>query len=273
MATEEKEQLLDETAGDRPSACRIYGSLIGGDTVLDVDQGALARLLTINPGTPTVARENRQFMLRAARTLAARYGVEQFLDLGCAFPTEDSPNLHEVVRAEQPGARVVYVDVEDEAVAAWRDRLDGEKDVAAVRGAVQDPEGVLGDPRVRAVLDFTRPVALVLTGVFPFVSDADDPWALLGRFRDATCPGSYLVLSHALTSEDWPQGAEEVLRLYREEIQPMYPRPEREVLRFFEGYDLLEPGVVSTPAWRPDEPVAPELVAFKRAVAGVGRRL
>ncbi|MEU1849978.1 SAM-dependent methyltransferase [Streptomyces sp. NPDC019990] len=273
MATEEKEQLMGDAVDDRPNACRIYGRLIGGDTVRAVDEGALSRLLTINPGTPAVARENRQFMLRAARTLAREYGVRQFLDLGCGFPTGDTPNLHEVVTAEQPEARVVYVDVEAEAVAVWRHRLGDTKNVTAVRGAVQDPSAVLGNARVLATLDFAHPVALVLTGVFPFVPDEDDPWALLGRFRDATCPGSHLVLSHALTSEDWPVGAEEVLRLYREEIQPMHPRLERDVLRFFEGYELLEPGVVATPAWRPDEPVAPELAAFKRAVAGVGRRI
>ncbi|MFD7115475.1 SAM-dependent methyltransferase [Streptomyces sp. NPDC056652] len=273
MTTEEKEHSLGNEAGERPSACRIYGQLIGGDTVAEADGVALARLLRINPGTPAVARENRQFMLRAARTLASDLGVRQFLDLGCAFPTEGSPNLHEVVAAQRSGTRVVYVDVEADAVTAWRDRLGGTGNVVAVRGAVQDPAAVLENALVRDTLDFSEPVALVLTGVFPFISDEDDPWGLLARFRDATAPGSCLVLSHALTSEDWPEGAEEVLRLYREEIQPMFPRFERDVLRFFEGYELLEPGVVATPAWRPDEEIPPELVSFKRAVAGVGRKV
>jgi S-adenosyl methyltransferase len=256
----------------RANACRIYDSLIGGDALSDVDKDSLATLLSINPGTPTVARENRQFMLRACRTLAGELGVRQFLDLGCSYPTSDSPNLHEVVTAVRSDARVVYVDREDAAIEAWHSRLQGLDGVRAVVGRLQQPDLVLGHPEVTAGLDFAEPIAIVLTGVLPFVPTEHDPWSLVARFRDATSPGSYLVLSHALTSEDWPAGAEEVLSMYREQIQPMFPRLEADVQRFFDGYTFIEPGLVSTPAWRPDEDVDPELLAFKRAVAGVGRK-
>ncbi|MER6971704.1 SAM-dependent methyltransferase [Nocardioides sp. NPDC000445] len=254
----------------RANACRIYDTLIGGGNLSEADRSAYGRLLEINPGTPFVARENRDFMLRACRTLASKYGVRQFLDLGCSFPTLDTPNLHEVIAEHRPEARVLYVDVETEVEQAWEPHIEGLSSVGFIHGNVSDPHGTLEAARAVGVLNFDEPIAIVLTGVLPFVPTDTDPWAAVSAFRDACVDGSHLVLSHALTSEDWPAGAEEVLSMYREQIQPMFPRLERDVLRFFDGYRLLEPGLVSTPAWRPDTPPDPDLVAFKRAVAAVG---
>lgn len=260
----------DAYDAQRANACRIYHHLIGGGQVRDVDQGALERLLEINPGTPIVARENRDFMLRAAECIAREQGVDQFLDLGCAFPTADTRNLHEVVRRHVP-ARVLYVDCEADAVAAMARTVEGEEGIAVVQGDVLEPEAVLASDALASVLDLSRPVAVVLTGVLPFVPDEDDPWSALATVRRRLAPGSFLVLSHALTPEDWPEGADDVLALYREHVQPMYPRRERDILRFMEGFTLLEPGLVSTPAWRPEAALTEDQVRFRRAVACVGR--
>lgn len=254
----------------KANACRIYDTLIGGSNLAEADHTAYGRLLEINPGTPFVARENRDFMLRATRILAEQYGVKQFLDLGCSYPTTDTPNLHEVVRPFQADARVAYVDIESDVEEAWSKVVGGDSNIAVVEADVADATETLAAVNTHGLLDFSRPIAVVLTGVLPFVPTAWDPWATVSDYRDATVDGSFLVLSHALTSEDWPAGAEEVLSMYRDEIQPMFPRLERDVLRFFEGYELLAPGLVSTPSWRPDIEPDPELVAFKRAVAGVG---
>lgn len=260
---------MDDTL-DRANACRIYDTLIGGTHLAEADEVAYRQLLTINPGTPLVARENRDFMLRACRTLAEQHGVTQFLDLGCSYPTTEVPNLHQVVRQCRPDARVAYVDVEEGVEEAWQPIAAVDQRMTVVQADVAVAETTLAAVRARGLLDFGEPIAIVLTGVLPFVPTDTDPWATLAVYRDATIDGSYLVLSHALTSEDWPEGAEAVLSMYREHIQPMYPRLERDVLRFFDGYALLEPGLVSTPLWRPDVEPDPDLVAFKRAVAGVG---
>jgi hypothetical protein len=254
----------------RANACRIYDTLIGGAHLTKADEAAYQQLLTINPGTPHVARENRDYMLRACRTLAERYAVTQFLDLGCSYPTTEAPNLHEVVRRSRPDARVAYVDIEEGVEDAWQPIAAGDQHMTVVQADVAVAGATLAAVRAGGLLDFGEPIAIVLTGVLPFVPTDTDPWATVGEYRDATAGGSYLVLSHALTSEEWPEGAEAVLSMYREHIQPMFPRPERDVLRFFDGYTLLEPGLVPTPLWRPDIEPDPELAAFKRAVAGVG---
>lgn len=261
--------MLKENDLERANACRIYDSLIGGTHLADADRHTYGRLLEINPGTPFVARENREFMLRACRTLASEHGVTQFLDLGCSFPTSDTPNLHDVVHEQQPEARVLYVDVEPAVSDAWAPIVSGVDTIGFMRGDVSDT-ATIAMAKETGLLNFDEPVAVVLTGVLPFVPTDDDPWASVAAFRDTCVEGSYLVLSHALTSEDWPEGAEEVLSMYRESIQPMFPRFEKDVRRFFDGYRLLTPGLISTPAWRPEGDPDPDLLTFKRAVAGVG---
>ncbi|MBX6383268.1 MAG: SAM-dependent methyltransferase [Microbispora sp.] len=256
---------------DRANACRIYDRLIGGGraSLSEQDQAALARLLEVAPGTPYVARDNRAFMRRVTRYLAETARVDQFLDLGCGYPTER--NLHEIAREYVPDARVVYVDREQEAVAEYLRLLSGDLNATAVTAPIEAPEKVLADERVNRVIDFGRPVAVLATGVFPFIPDSADPRGIVAAYRDACVPGSYLAISHALTAEYWEAGlAEVVLDLYRTRAQAMYPRRLEEVAALFEGYTMVEPGLVSTPTWRPDGPLAPEQTAHVRAVAGLG---
>jgi S-adenosyl methyltransferase len=263
--------LNGELSPDRANACRMYDYLIGGTNHTVVDGPALDKLLTVAPTTPTVARENRAFMRRAVRYLAAEAGIDQFLDLGSGIPTPGDQNLHQIVAAINPAVRVVYVDREQVAVDQYRDRFGADSRVVAVRGDVQGWRAVLGDPAVRQMIDFRRPVALVATGVFPFVPDDDDPVAILAAYRDACAPGSYLALSHALTAEHWPGDlARRVLDIYRDDVQEMYPRTIEQVTALFSGYRMVEPGLVSTPAWHPEEPLTDDQKAYVRAAAGIG---
>ncbi|MEO3785203.1 SAM-dependent methyltransferase [Actinocorallia sp. B10E7] len=255
---------LSELSDDRANACRVYDFLIGGTHNQQIDQPLIDRLLEIAPNTPDVAKENRSFMQRAVRHLYREAGITQFLDLGSGIPA--GGNVHELA----PDAAVVYVDVEEVAVERARELISGLPRVAAVHSDIRDTGKVLSHPDTRRLIDFSKPVALLATGVFPFIPDSDDPAGIIAAYRDACAPGSHLALSHALTAEHWPVAAEKVLETYRVLAQPMFPRTLEQVASFFAGYRMLEPGLVPTPAWRPEEPVSEEQIAYRRAMAGVG---
>lgn len=254
----------------KASACRIYDALIGGKNLQEIDEEYYDTLLEISPGTPSTARENREFMLRASRTLATEYGVTQFIDVGCSFPTVETPNLHDVVLPNQPEAKVFYVDIEPGIEKAWDVIIGRLPGVKYADLDIVDPSSIIAGAAEFGFIDFTKPVAVIITGVLPFVSDDDDPWSIVSKLRDSCSEGSFLVLSHALTSEDWPEGANKVLKMYEEHVQPMFPRLEKDVQRFFDGYTLISPGLVSSPLWRPEVKPTNEMDFFKRAVGGVG---
>ena len=254
----------------KASACRIYDTLIGGVNLQEIDKKYYDTLLEISPGTPSTARENREFMLRASRTLAKEYGVTQFIDIGCSFPTVETPNLHDVVLLHQPEAKVFYVDIEPGIEKAWDTIIKGLPAVKYADLNIINPSSVIAGAAASEFIDFAKPVAVIITGVLPFVSDDDDPWSIVSTLRDSCSDGSFLVLSHALTSEDWPEGANKVLKMYEEHVQPMFTRLEKDVRRFFDGYTLIPPGLVSSPLWRPDVKPTNEMDFFKRAVGGVG---
>ncbi|WP_433871388.1 SAM-dependent methyltransferase [Saccharopolyspora sp. CA-218241] len=200
------------------------------------------------PDLPLIMQANRAFLRRAVR-YCAELGVRQFLDLGSGIPTVG--NVHEVAQERAPGARVVYVDQEPVAAAYSRSMLRDDPDAAMVQADLRDPDSVLGAPEVRDLLDLDRPVALMVVAVLHFV---DDPAEVLARYRDALAPGSPLVLSHA-SQEGRPDLAESHSGLYRQRTStPMTMRSHAEVTALFEGFDLVEPGVVFLPEWRPEDP-------------------
>ncbi|MCD0447754.1 SAM-dependent methyltransferase [Actinocorallia sp. API 0066] len=255
---------MTQLSADRANACRVYDYLIGGSADRDVDQPLIDQLLAVAPTTPDVAKENRSFMQRAVRYLHGEAGITQFLDLGSGIPA--SGNVHEIA----PDATIVYVDIEDVAVERALGLVADLPRVTALRADIRDTSYVLSHPETRRLIDFSKPVALIATGVFPFIPDTADPAGIVAAYRDVCAPGSHLALSHALTAEHWPVAAEKVLAIYRELAQPMFPRSLEQVTAFFAGYTLVEPGLVPTPAWRPDEPVTEDQVAYRRAMAGVG---
>ncbi|MEV4654804.1 SAM-dependent methyltransferase [Micromonospora sp. NPDC049301] len=237
----------DATA--RPNVARMYDYFLGGSHNFAADRAAAERVLEIFPETGIAAQTNRHFLRRAVRYAAER-GVRQFLDIGAGLPTQGT--VHEVVREVAPDARVVYVDYDEVAVAYAGQLLTGVPGTAVVQGDLRRPDDLLAHPAVRATLDLARPVAVLLLAVLHFVSNDDDPWAAITRLRDATVPGSQLVLSHLTLDGIPPELAERGQAVYRNSSAPLVPRTHAETLRFFAGYDLVDPGLVETTRWRPD---------------------
>ncbi|MEJ2869786.1 SAM-dependent methyltransferase [Actinomycetospora sp. OC33-EN08] len=252
---------------DRPSAARVYDYYLGGSHNFAVDREMARQAIADWPDLPRIMQGNRAFMRRAVRYCSAQ-GIDQFLDIGSGIPT--AGNVHEVAREENPEARVVYVDVDPVAVAHARALLEGDERTGVVRADLCDVDAVLDDAAVRAVLDLDRPVALLAVALLHFVGDDRRPAEVLARYRDALAPGSHLVLSHA-TADGVPERVDDHVALYRRTDTPMSMRSHAEVLRFFDGFSLVEPGLVYFALWRPDDPVG-DRPERSPGYAGVGRR-
>jgi SAM-dependent methyltransferase len=252
---------------DRPSAARVYDYYLGGSHNFAVDREMAREAISDWPDLPRIMRANRAFMRRAVRHCAAA-GIDQFLDVGSGIPT--AGNVHEVAQAENPAARVVYVDIDPVAVAHARALLADDPRTGVVHADFLDVDAVLDAADTRTVLDLDRPVALLVVALLHFVDDERRPGEALARYRDALAPGSHLVLSHA-TADGVPQVADDHVALYRRTATPMSMRPHDEVVRLFDGFSLLDPGVVRIPRWRPDGPVA-DGADRTAGYAGVGRR-
>lgn len=253
-----------------PSVSRIYDYYLGGSHNFEVDREAARRAMEFMPGLPKIMQANRAFMRRAVR-YAAGEGITQFLDVGSGIPTFG--NVHEVARAASPGARVVYVDHDPVAVAHSQAVLDGDADTGVVAADLRKPREILSSPQVEQLLDLERPVALLLVAILHFVEDEDDPYAAVAELSAALAPGSLLVLTHA-SYEGIPlpqRRAEGAVDVYKDIRNPLIMRSRDEIARFFEGYDMVEPGLVPMPLWRPETaPEDEDPYAFS-GFAGVGR--
>ncbi|MEH6375789.1 SAM-dependent methyltransferase [Streptomyces sp. KLMMK] len=258
-----------------PSVSRIYDYYLGGSHNFEVDREAGRRAMEAFPGLPKIMQANRAFMRRAVRH-AVGEGVTQFLDIGSGIPTFG--NVHEIAQAADPRSHVVYVDHDPVAVAHGRAVLEGDPRSAVLPADFRKPHDILTSDEVGRLLDLDRPVALLLVAVLHFVEDQDDPWAAVAELRDALAPGSLLVLTHA-TTETGPIKPEEgrgVSGVYRNVGSPLLMRSRPEVARFFDGFEMVEPGLVAMPDWRPD-PVesaggADDDPAMYVGFAGVGRK-
>ncbi|AIV32665.1 SAM-dependent methyltransferase [Streptomyces sp. MPA0124] len=253
-----------------PSVSRIYDFYLGGSHNFEVDREAARRAMEFMPGLPKIMQANRAFMRRAVR-FAADQGIDQFLDIGSGIPTFG--NVHEVAGRIRPGARVVYVDHDPVAVAHSEAVLAGVDDADVVAGDLRKPAEILASPQVERLIDLNRPVALLLVAILHFVEDEDDPYAAVAGLRDALAPGSLLVLTHA-SYENIPLPAERAggaVDVYKDIRNPLIMRSREQIARFFEGYDMVEPGLVPMPRWRPEgEPEEEDPYAFS-GFAGVGR--
>lgn len=253
-----------------PSVSRMYDFYLGGSHNFEVDRDAARRAIAAWPGLPKIMQANRAFMRRAIR-FAVGEGITQFLDIGSGIPTFG--NVHEVAQALDPAARVVYVDNDPVAVAHSRAVLGGDERTDIVSADFRSPQDILGSPEVRRVLDLERPVAVMLVALLHFVEDKDDPGKAVRELSDACAPGSLLVLSHA-SAEHGPgrDGGSGIQQVYRKASAPLVMRSYADIEKFFEGFPLVEPGVVPLPQWRPDgSPHVEDPVVFS-GCAGVGRK-
>jgi hypothetical protein len=260
----------DDIDIDRPSASRIYDVWLGGSHNFEVDRDIARQTELAWPDSVRYARANRAFLGRAVRFLAAQ-GIRQFLDVGSGIPTAN--NVHEVARRVDPDARVVYVDIDPVAVAHSRAILGDDDRTAVLQADVRRPHDILAQVRDLGLLDLDRPVALLLVALLHFVQDSDDPYAAVARLADELPAGSYLVLTHGAYGTS-PEADARVRELYRRTPTPLTPRDQAAVQRFFTGFELIEPGLVNLPDWRPDPTVEVEdRYSGALIYAGVGRKL
>jgi SAM-dependent methyltransferase len=247
----------------------VYDFYLGGSHNLKVDRHMAREAISLWPDLPVIMQSNRAFLRRAVRYLTGQ-GINQFLDIGSGIPTVG--NVHEVAQQANPDARVVYVDNDPVAVAHSRAILAGDDRTAVVHADLRESGAVLEDPLVRATIDLDRPVAVLMVAVLHFVPDEDDPARAVATVRDRLAPGSHVVISHA-SAEGRPEYAETHRELYRRTSTPMTMRSRAEIARFFDGFDLVEPGLVWLPLWRPEDPSrAEDRPERTTGFAGVGRR-
>ncbi|MFC0041349.1 SAM-dependent methyltransferase [Actinomadura rayongensis] len=232
-----------------PNVARMYDFYLGGKDNYEADRAAAAEVLKSAPQAPALARENRAFLGRVVRYLARDAGVRQFLDVGAGLPTQG--NVHEVARRETKDARVVYADNDPVVLTHGRALLGKTPGTVVIPGDLRNPSALLADPDLRAVLNLDEPVALLLISVLHCLDDAEDPWATVAEFRDALPSGSHLAISH-ITAADHGAAATAGARVYRRANTGMTLRDRAAITRFFEGFDLVDPGVVRLTDWRPE---------------------
>ncbi|MFJ8966370.1 SAM-dependent methyltransferase [Lentzea sp. NPDC102401] len=232
----------------RPSAARLYDYLLGGGHNFAADRALAEKFLQAQPNGRTIARLNRAFLRRAV-LLMIDEGIRQFLDLGSGIPTVG--NVHEIARKADPEARVVYVDFEDVAVAHSQLILEGDPLAAIIQEDMTRPDAVLRSARDSGLIDFSQPVGVLTAGVFHFVPPEADPNAVVAAYRDAVPAGSYLAVSQ-FTQDLQPKEMAGIVEVMKKSQNPMYPRTKSEIEALFAGFELVEPGIVPTPLWRPE---------------------
>jgi trans-aconitate methyltransferase len=247
---------------------RVQDYWLGGKDHFEADRLAGQEAIRQLPDMVASVRNTRAFLGRTVRFLGAQRGIRQFLDVGTGIPT--ASNTHEVAQALEPSSRIVYVDNDPMVLAHARALLTSspEGKCACIDADIRDPEKIL---RAAAeVLDFSRPVALVLMAVLQFVPDDDLPHELVRRLTAALAPGSYLVISHPASDLQAAAMAGMATRLNQLLAQRVKPRSRAEVTAFFDGLELVEPGVIRCPEWHPDDP---QDAAGKSTMwGGVGQR-
>jgi O-methyltransferase involved in polyketide biosynthesis len=252
-----------------PHSARVWNYLLGGKDNFAADREAADYAVKLMPELVLSARANRQFLGRAVRFLAGEAGIRQFLDVGTGLPTAD--NTHEVAQAAAPDARIVYVDNDPLVLTHARALLTSSPEGATdyIEADVRDPQAILR--AAAATLDLTRPTAVVLSGIINFVIDDTEAQAVVDQLVGAVPAGSYLLISHPTTEVNGP-AVEESMRQWNESgAAPIRTRTVEEIRGFFDGLELLEPGVVTCTAWRPD-PQHPGITDVVSEFVAVGRK-
>ncbi len=256
----------------RPHPARMYDYYIGGKNHFAADRTVADAALAHWPAGRIGLRENRRFLGRAVRYLAREAGVRQFLDIGSGLPT--TANVHEIAQAADPSCRVVYVDNDPMVLVHARALLTSapEGRTAYIQADLKSPLDILSSPVVRSVLDFSRPVALMLIAVLHFLREEDQADMVLKTLLDALPSGSYLAASH-LTLEHDPEGVGGGQRIYHKAGLPMNARDADEFASLaFSNLELVPPGVVLVSEWRPDSNAPRPTPAEVSCYGGVARK-
>ncbi|MEV4224351.1 SAM-dependent methyltransferase [Nonomuraea sp. NPDC049725] len=242
-----------------PNVARMYDYYLDGKDNFAADREAAERIMKIFPVTKDAARENRAFLRRAVREVVAG-GVRQIIDLGAGLPTQG--NTHEIA----PEARVVYVDYDPVVCTHGRALLARGEKVDFLQADARKPDELL--ERLDGMVDFGQPVAFMMLAILHFIPD-DDAYGIVGKLREVSVPGSHLVISHAIDAK--PDTTPQAIEVYNQATAGLNLRTHEEIVRFFDGYELLEPGLVFPKDWRPD---GGETYGGGTAIgyAGVGRK-
>lgn len=249
-----------------PSAARMYDYFLGGKDHFHADREAAERIIAAYPETRILARANRRFLTRAVWYLA-EHGIRQYVDLGCGMPTP--PAVHEIARQVRPGARVVYVDSDPVVASHCRSVCHGDEGLAFVEGDIRAPLDILSHWQLARTIDLAAPVAFLCAAVLHFVPGEDEPEDIAAALRWRMAPGSYLVISHAVTDDASKDVLSTIADVYEGAAVPAVPRTAEDIGGFLTGLDLVEPGLVDVSQWRPDEQEETTRIRF---LAGVGRK-
>jgi hypothetical protein len=253
-----------------PHPARMYDAYLGGKDNYPADREAVRQVLRAAPEVRDTARANRAFLRRAVRYLAGEAQIGQFIDIGTGIPT--AGNVHQVAAEVAPGARVAYVDNDPIVHVHASALLTGSGTTRIVLADLRDPEGILAHPKVGELIDFGRPVGLLLVAILHFITDAENPARIVAALRDALPPGSYLVLSHA-TGDFRAEAARQAAAVYDRATATITLRTHAQIAALFDGWDLVEPGLVQLPLWRPDgKPPRPKDLARVWGYGAAARR-
>ena len=262
---------LSEIDTTRPHPARMYDAYLGGKDNYAADREAVRRILRNWPEVRAMARANRAAMQRMVRFLAGEAGIRQFLDIGTGIPS--AGNVHEVAGQVAPGSRVVYVDNDPIVHVHANALLTGSGTTSIVLADLREPGEILAHPKVRELIDFSKPVALLLIAILHFITEEENPYGIVATLRDALPSGSFLALSHGTADFHPPGVAGEAAASYETATAPLVLRTFDRVSAFFDGFELVEPGLVQAPLWRPDgKPPRPKDLAKIGVYAGVGRK-
>ncbi|GII76848.1 hypothetical protein Sru01_18300 [Sphaerisporangium rufum] len=251
----------------KPSVARMYDYYLGGKDNYEVDRAAVDRVEEAMPEIRLLAQENRAFLRRAVRYMA-RQGIRQFIDIGSGLPT--AGNTHEIAQSIHPDARVVYVDHDPIVLAHGRALLATDGNTTVVEADMRRPADVLANPETTRLIDFDAPVGILLIAMIHFLTPAERT-GVMGALHQALAPGSHVTATH-VTGEGHPRAAvEKIESVYAATPTPIYFRERAEVAPFFDGFTLVEPGLVTVDAWRPD-PADPAPAATRWLYGAVGRK-
>jgi SAM-dependent methyltransferase len=248
----------------------MYDYYLGGKDNFAADRAAADAAIAAAPDMQVTARANRAFLGRAVRFLAEN-GVKQIVDIGTGIPT--AGNTHQVAHEVDPDIGVVYID-NDPMVLAHANALmagHGHGKTTVIQADLRDPKAILTHPLVTSIVDFSEPVAINLVAILHFVKDSEDPAGIVRVLRDALAPGSYLVVSHCTLDFTEPEVGTALREIYSRATAPLVPRSHAEILTYFDGFDLVDPGLSHLPLWRPGREVTEQELARVHFYAGVGR--
>jgi S-adenosyl methyltransferase len=233
---------------DIPSSARIYDYLLGGKDNFPADRAAAEEITTLLPSIREAARWNRAFVRRAVRYLVRDLGITQLLDIGAGLPTVG--NVHEVALQVTREARVVYVDHDPVVLAHARDLLSSEPNATIIGHDMRAVDAILSDPELRGMFYFDQPVGMLFVSMLQFLPDEDDPAGLITRLLAPFPAGSYVAITHG-TADVAPK-VKDAAKIYEGATTQLHPRTRAHILSLVDGLELVEPGMVWTPQWRPD---------------------